>query len=383
MKMKKIISLIITAVMLLSALGTTAFAGVDTDALPFTDLVSGAWYMDGISYCYDNGIVNGMTETTFVPNGTLTRAQFVQMLAGLDGADLSEYTETESGFEDVSVGAWYNAAVCWAKENEYAAGVSETRFAPNDPVTREQLARFFYTYGLSYVELGFDMSASDDLSAFEDADTVSDWALDGVKWCVAAGIISGMTETTIAPRETATRAQACRMIMCFDAYILSGGPKDTEGAFKVMADYITANGKQDEYFTTCYSYTETVDGVTYEAFYEPEMEFIVFSYGADQVEGYIGDAYYHKYASLSVDGLRTAYGYMFYDHSVEDKSVEQIGYMKADGFEEYKFNYEGYEEADAIAEADEVRGKLMDFVNSFLTKCGVTAEEFYKVPVGE
>ncbi|MBR6514699.1 MAG: S-layer homology domain-containing protein [Clostridia bacterium] len=381
--MKRIISSIITLVMLLSVMSTATSAELDPFVLPFEDLVEGAWYMEGIEYCYDYGIVNGMTETTFVPNGTLTRAQFVQMLAGLDGADLSEYTETESGFEDVSVGAWYNAAVCWVKENEYAAGVSETRFAPNDPVTREQLARFFYTYGLSYVELGFDMSASDDLSAFEDADTVSDWALDGVKWCVAAGIISGITETTIAPRETATRAQACRMIMCFDKYLISGGPKDTEGAFKVMAEYIMENGKADEYFQTCYSYTQVIDGVTYEAFYEPEMEFITFNYGTNVLEDYIGDTYYLKYASLSVDGLRTAYGYMFYNHSVEDKSVEQIGYMKADGFAEYMFEYEGYEEADAIAEADEVRGKLMDFVEDFLTKCNVTAEEFYKIPTVE
>lgn len=382
--MKRIISFIIAAVMLLSALGTTAFAGVDTDALPFTDLVSGAWYMDGISYCYDNGIVNGMTETAFAPNATLTRAQFVQMLAGLDMADLSEYAEADSGFEDVAKGSWYNAAVCWAKENGYAAGVSETRFAPNASVTREQLARFFYTYGLSFVEIGFDMSASDDLSAFADADSISDWALDGVKWCVGAGIISGMTETTIAPRETATRAQACRMIMCFDAYILSGGPKDTEGAFRVMADYITANGKTDEYFGTCFVIEENTDGVLYRAFYDPESEMIQFEYCAEpSADEYIGDTIYLKDAFMIVDGLRTAYAYIYADLSQEDKVLLHTGYMKADGFEEYALEYVGYEEAEAKAEADEVMGRFTDFVNGFLDKCGVTAEEFYKVTIEE
>ncbi|MBQ3183756.1 MAG: S-layer homology domain-containing protein [Clostridia bacterium] len=382
--MKRIISLIITTVMLLSVFGTASFADFELPALPFDDLVDGAWYMEGIEYCYDYGIVNGMTETTFVPNGTLTRAQFVQMLAGLDGADLSEYVDAESGFEDVSVGAWYNAAVCWAKENEYAAGVSETRFAPNDPMTREQRARFFYTYGLSYVELGFDMSASDDLSAFEDADTVSDWALDGVKWCVAAGIISGMTETTIAPRETATRAQACRMIMGFDEYILSGGPKDTDGAFRVMADYITANGKADEYFETCFVIEENIDGVLYRAFYDPEGEMIQFEYCAGPSDDeYIGDTVYLKDAFMIVDGLRTAYAYIYADLSQEDKLLLHTGYMKADGFEEYALEYDGYTEAEAKADADEVMGRFTDFVNGFLDKCGVTAEEFYKVPVEE
>ncbi len=383
-EMKRIISLIITTVMLLSVFGTASFADFELPALPFDDLVDGAWYMEGIEYCYDYGIVNGMTETTFVPNGTLTRAQFVQMLAGLDVADLSEYEEAESGFEDVSVGAWYNAAVCWAKENEYAAGVSETSFAPNDPVTREQLARFFYTYGLSYVELGFDMSASDDLSAFEDADSVSEWALEGVQWCVAAGIISGMTESTIAPRETATRAQACRMIMCFDEYILSGGPKDTEGAFKVMADYITANGKQDEYFNTCYVIEETVDDVLYRAFYDPEGQIIHFEYCAEPYEEeYISDTLFNKNALWVVDGLRTAYSYLYAGISQDEKVLIQSGVLNSEGFTEYMFEYEGYEEAEAIAEADEVREALMGFVEDFLTKCGVTAEEFYKVPVEE
>ncbi len=381
--MKRIISLIIALVMLLSTLSTAISANDTGTDLPFEDVAQDAWYVEGIKYCFDRGIIKGMMPNRFLPFDYLTRAQFVQMLAALDGADLTEYADAESGFDDVSAKFWYNAAVCWAKEKGYVAGVSETQFSPNALITREQLARLLYVYGKSFEEIGFDMSASDDLSAFEDAESVSEWALDGVKWCVAAGIISGMTETTIAPRETATRAQACRMIMSFDKYLISGGPKDTEGAFKVMADYITSNGKNDEYFTTCYSYTETVNGVTYEAFYEPEMEFIVFSYGADQVEGYIGDAYYHKYATLSVDGLRTAYGYMFYDYSEEGKSVDQSGFMRSDGFAEYIFDYEGYEEADAIAEADEVREALMSFVEDFLAKCGVTAEEFYKIEITE
>ena len=131
--MKKFLSIILVAMMILSSLSVAVFADEEY-GMPFTDVKEGAWYYDGIEFCYDYGIVNGMTETTFQPNGTLTRAQFVQMLAMYDGVDLEEYKGMDSGFDDVKSNHWFNAPVCWAVEQGYVAGLSETRFGPNEKI---------------------------------------------------------------------------------------------------------------------------------------------------------------------------------------------------------------------------------------------------------
>ena len=199
--MKKIISLLLTCIMLLSAVPLAAYAdtglGLDTllGGMPFEDVKNGAWYYDAIAFCYLAGIVKGMDDTTFVPGGTLTRAQFVQILAMMDTADLDDYKNKKSGFEDVKKGHWYNAAVCWAVKEGYVKGVSDTRFAPNDPITREQLARLLYLYAEA---MELDVKRYNDLSAYKDKKDVSKWAYSQVQWAVEAGIISGTSADTLS-----------------------------------------------------------------------------------------------------------------------------------------------------------------------------------------
>ncbi len=180
----------------------------------FEDVNKNAWYADAVRYCVTKGYATGMSETIFAPNATLTRAQFVQLLAGIDGVDLTQYENTDSTFADVKVGAWFHNAITWAVRNNYVAGMSPDSFKPNDNLTREQLVRILYNYA---ADNGRNMEGRADLTVFEDYSKISDWAYEEMSWAVYEGIISGMTATTVGPRGTATRAQAMQIIKQFDA----------------------------------------------------------------------------------------------------------------------------------------------------------------------
>ncbi len=177
----------------------------------FTDVKENSWFMSEVAYCVKQGYVSGMTETTFAPNNNLTRAQFLTLLAKIDGVDLTVYDTVESGFEDVKTSHWFNEVVCWAVENEFTSGLSETKFGPNANITRSQLARFFYVYT---EKSGYDVSKTADLSIFPDASKVQSWAEVPVKWAVAEGLIAGINGN-LTPNGNATRAQAARIIMMY------------------------------------------------------------------------------------------------------------------------------------------------------------------------
>ena len=175
---------------------------------PFTDVPDGKWFTDAVVYCYANGLMTGTSETAFSPNASLTRAMFVTILSKVDGADTSPYTGTS--FTDVKTDKWYSKPIEWAYQNGYTSGVGNGRFGLNDPVTRQQLAVFLYTY----TQLrGCDVSELADLSTYADADTVAGWARTGMQWAIAAGLISGTGENSLSPRVPATRAQVAQIIM--------------------------------------------------------------------------------------------------------------------------------------------------------------------------
>ncbi len=178
----------------------------------FTDVKTNHWFMSEVAFCVRQGYVSGMSDTTFVPNGKLTRAQFLTLLAKFDGVDLTQYEGKNAGFDDVKPNHWWNQAICWAVENEYTSGIGNGKFGPNNNITRAQLARFFYVYT---EKNGFNVSARADLSAFTDEGKLQTWAVESVKWAVAEGLITGTTATTLAPNDTATRAQAARIFMIY------------------------------------------------------------------------------------------------------------------------------------------------------------------------
>lgn len=158
---------------------------------PYTDVAEGAWYYDVVMQASEAGLMKGVTDTEFEPNGTLTRAMFWTILARASGVD------TEGGE------SWYAKAQAWAMEN----GVSDGTDAMG-ALTREQLATMLWRFA------GEPTSAYS-LSAYTDASSVSDYAETAMAWAVENGIITGMTDTTIEPQGTATRAQCAAMLMRF------------------------------------------------------------------------------------------------------------------------------------------------------------------------
>lgn len=183
------------------------------DVPQFTDVAEDAWYHD---YVYDlvyRGVVNGMTATTYEPNGTLTRAQFVKLLAcSLADAETLKTYEGKHPFKD-SEGHWAEAYIAWAKDKGIVEGVSATEFDPEAPITREQMATIFGRYALKQgIELPKDAAPAE---SFPDADKISEYAREFVELMRIAGILNGYEDGTFRPQGNATRAEAAKLFSLF------------------------------------------------------------------------------------------------------------------------------------------------------------------------
>ncbi len=175
----------------------------------YTDVPVDAWYHEAVDYVVAGGLMNGMSDTTFSPNSTTTRAQLVTVLYRLEGEPEVELTEQ---FVDVAENAWYAEAVAWAYAEGITTGITDTLFAPEQSVTREQVVTFLYRYAKF---AGADTTNDGDLSGFSDAAAVSDYAVEAMTWAVDAGIITGMDATTLSPNCTCIRAQIATILMRF------------------------------------------------------------------------------------------------------------------------------------------------------------------------
>ncbi len=174
---------------------------------PFADVSENDWFFADVGFVISGGYMRGTAADAFSPGLTMTRAMTVTILHRLAGAPAA----ADCSFADVSGGSWYAAAVNWAAETGLTAGVSETRFAPDAEVTREQLASFLFRYAAN---AGFSPQAGD-LSAFPDAGSVSGWAADAMGWAVNAGIIQGTDAGLLEPRAGGSRAQFAAMLRRF------------------------------------------------------------------------------------------------------------------------------------------------------------------------
>ena len=185
------------------------FVEMEAEPLPFTDVKEGDWFHDAVRYVYDNGLMEGVGDGQFAPNATTNRAMVVTILYRLAGEpDVSG----DVGFADVESGLWYSNAVLWAAEKGIVNGISETEFAPAGDLTREQLATVLYRYAES---MGFDVSASVDLSGFPDAGDIQSYATQALSWAVAEGLLQGFEDDSLQPGGTATRAQIATILMRF------------------------------------------------------------------------------------------------------------------------------------------------------------------------
>lgn len=177
----------------------------------YEDVPEDAWYYEAVQYTSEHGLFQGITETKFGPHITMTRGMLVTVLYRLEGEPAVD-GQTQP-FTDVDAGRYYGDAITWAANSGVVNGVTDTRFAPEAAVTREQMVTILYRYaGLE----GADVTAKADLESFPDHDQVKPYARDAFSWAVGAGIIQGNSNggvTTLSPRNSATRAQVAAVLM--------------------------------------------------------------------------------------------------------------------------------------------------------------------------
>lgn len=175
--------------------------------LAFDDVKEGDWFYDAVSYVVEKKLMNGTAEKTFEPNTNMSRAMVATVLYRLDGENK---TDVAAAFEDIENDTWYTEGVAWAAEKGVVNGVSETEFAPNANVTREQLAAMLYRYAGSP-----EVDAEMGMAGFNDVDAISEWAATAMRWAVQNGILNGKDGGMLDPTGNATRAEVSAMIQRF------------------------------------------------------------------------------------------------------------------------------------------------------------------------
>jgi len=183
--------------------------------MPFTDVKIYDWFYEDVKYVYDNGMMVGMSETAFVPNLPTTRGMIVTMLYRLAGSPAVSGTNS---FTDVAEDTWYTDAILWAKLNGIVSGYGAAYFGPDDNITREQMVTILYNYA-KY--MGYDVSVGEDTNilSHDDASDVSEYAIPAMQWTCGAGIINGTSDSTLSPKDGATRAQVAAIIHRFCEYV--------------------------------------------------------------------------------------------------------------------------------------------------------------------
>lgn len=175
----------------------------EAGGFPFNDVRPNNWFYNDVYYCWENGIMDGMTDTTFEPQGTTTRAQFATVLYRM--AHTPDVNGMTCPFTDVAAGSWYEKAVLWAYNNHVVDGVTDTTFNPNASITREQMVTMLYRFSGAGAPTG-------DLSRFTDASRIASYAVPAVTWAVQNNIVNGVTDTTFEPKGNATRAQLAKVL---------------------------------------------------------------------------------------------------------------------------------------------------------------------------
>lgn len=179
---------------------------------PFADVNAGDWFYRDVLFSYEKGLMSGMDAAAFAPYANTTRAQIAVIFYRMEG---SPAVEGENSFTDVVRGsgtAWFYDAVTWAQQNGIMGGYDNSSFAPNDPITREQLAAIFYRYA-QYK--GYDTTQGGmAIREFRDYESISDYAMGAMAWAVNTGLVKG-DSNLLYPNGTATRAEIAAMLHRF------------------------------------------------------------------------------------------------------------------------------------------------------------------------
>lgn len=185
---------------------------IDTTIYEFDDVAKNEWFYDAVQFAVKNKLFNGVSATEFAPNENMTRGMLVTVLYRLAGEPA---TNKSIPFADVDMSMYYANAISWAKQNSIVNGVDEINFAPDFEVSREQLVVILYRYAKAQ---GKDVSVGENTNilSYNDAFEISEYAVEAFQWACGSGIITGKTESTLAPEELVTRAEVATMIMRFN-----------------------------------------------------------------------------------------------------------------------------------------------------------------------
>ena len=170
----------------------------------FKDVKNSDWFAAAVDFASSHELFKGVSDTEFAPKSNMTRAMLVTVLYRLQ----DEPKAGKTSFDDVPADTWYTEAVAWAAEEGIVLG-NGSGFAPNDNITREQIATILYRY-MKY--LGFDVSAKGDLNKFKDGKDVSSWAQDAMLWAEKVGLFQGDDNGNLNPRSNATRAEVATLL---------------------------------------------------------------------------------------------------------------------------------------------------------------------------
>jgi hypothetical protein len=173
---------------------------------PFTDVPPQSWYFGPVKYVHSKNLMQGVSANQFQPQTPVSRAMFVTVLHRYEG---EPPVSAKSAFSDVEEGRWYTSAVVWANANGIVRGYGDS-FGTDDNMKREQMAAILYRYFTPEGSSGNREAGS--LDKYTDADRVSDWALDAMEWANATGVLTGRSETELAPEGVLTRAETAAVL---------------------------------------------------------------------------------------------------------------------------------------------------------------------------
>lgn len=236
MKTSKRAAAYLLAAAILTASATAAAAASGTG---FSDVADDAWYADAVEYVRDNGLMRGISATTFEPDGTMTRAMLATTLYRAAG---NPTVSGSDSFTDTADGAWYADAVLWASQQGVVSGYGNNLFGTNDPVTREQIAAILWRYAGS--------PGADGGQNFADKSDISAYAGQAVDWARANGIVNGVNGNRFLPQSNTTRAQVAMILYNYLTMAAAEEPEQPTGAPRILVAYFSATGNTERVANT-------------------------------------------------------------------------------------------------------------------------------------
>lgn len=178
----------------------------------FSDVKKNDWFCNAVLYCYQNGLFYGTSDTTYSPRTNISRGMFITVIGRIE--KIGNTVPANTKFSDVDPKMYYAPYVKWASEKGIVAGISETKFAPDDPIRREDLVRMIHNYCL-YKGIELPSASTKTVDDFTDSDTIDEYAKENMVWAVSTGLLKGNDKNILNPRGNASRAEVSQIMKVF------------------------------------------------------------------------------------------------------------------------------------------------------------------------